>query len=224
MITENSLIQPTQSKVLTPQSRVIEHSIFSLLGWVPRPLGTLLRSYAYRPLFGHLGKSVYIQEGVEVLGANLVHIGDKVKILRDVRMNIHFNNSSLHLGQEVSLDRGVDIVSGEDCQIDIGERSYIGPYVCMSGPGHIRIGKGCLIAAHSGIYANNHRSYGTTREGIVIEDSCWLGNGVKVLDGVTIGKCSVIGAGAVVSKNIPPHSVAVGVPAKVIKTSDWGLE
>jgi acetyltransferase-like isoleucine patch superfamily enzyme len=54
----------------------------------------------------------------------------------------------------------------------------------------------------------------------VIEDDCWLGDGVKVLDGVTIGRGSVIGAGAVVTKDIPPFSVAVGVPARVIKSRD----
>ena len=52
----------------------------------------------------------------------------------------------------------------------------------------------------------------------MIEDDCWLGHGVTVLDGVTIGKGSVIGAGAVVTKNIPPYSVALGVPAKVVKS------
>ncbi|MBA2748254.1 MAG: acyltransferase, partial [Tatlockia sp.] len=57
-----------------------------------------------------------------------------------------------------------------------------------------------------------------TRQGVVIEDNCWLGYGVKVLDGVTIGEGSVIGAGAVVTKDIPPYSVAVGVPAKVVRS------
>lgn len=60
-------------------------------------------------------------------------------------------------------------------------------------------------------------------KGIVIEDDCWLGTGVKILDGVTIGKGSVIGAGAVVTKNIPSYSVAVGVPAKVISKRDSNL-
>jgi acetyltransferase-like isoleucine patch superfamily enzyme len=59
---------------------------------------------------------------------------------------------------------------------------------------------------------------GVTRQGIVIEDDCWLGHGVTVLDGVTIGKGSVIGAGSVVNKDIPPYSVAVGAPVRVIKS------
>lgn len=208
-----------EEETLTPQLRVFEQSFTNLLGWIPHPLGSLLRSRAYRFIFAHLGKSVYIQSGIEVLGANLISIGDEVRILRDVVLNIRSKNSQLHLGRGVCLDRGVDIrTTGDNCRIEVGDGAYIGPYVCIAGPGHIHIGKDCMIAAHSGIYANNHRPYGLSREGIVIEDNCWLGNGVKVLDGVTIGQGSIIGAGAVVTKNIPPQSVAVGVPARVIKS------
>ena len=53
---------------------------------------------------------------------------------------------------------------------------------------------------------------------IVIEDYVWIGGRANIMAGVTIGKGSVIGAGAVVTRDIPPYSVAVGVPAKVIKT------
>ncbi|MBD2113713.1 acyltransferase [Nodosilinea sp. FACHB-141] len=84
-----------------------------------------------------------------------------------------------------------------------------------------------MIASHCCIYANNRgfddltrpiHSQPLTTVGITIEDDCWLGTGVKVLDGVTIGTGSVIGAGAVVSRDIPPYSVAVGIPARVIKS------
>jgi acetyltransferase-like isoleucine patch superfamily enzyme len=113
--------------------------------------------------------------------------------------------------------------------IIIEENTYIGPYVCMAGPGFIKIGRDCMIASHSSLYANNHifadseipfREQGLTTKGIKIEDDCWLGTGVRVLDGVTIGKGSIIGAGSVVTKNIPPFSVAVGVPARVIRKRD----
>ena len=59
---------------------------------------------------------------------------------------------------------------------------------------------------------------GITAEGIIIEDDVWLGSGVVVLDGVRIGRGSVIAAGAVVNKDVPPHVVAAGVPARVIKS------
>ena len=203
--------------------RIKAHIITSLIGGVPRPLGTLIRRFFYKTIFAEMGKNVYIQAGSEFVGAHAIEIGDDVKILRDVRLNVKPANSLLRLGNQVCLDRGVDInVAGEDCLIDIGDECYLGPYVCMGGPGHVKIGKQCLIASQTGIYANNHRDYGLSREGITIEDNCWLGPGVKVLDGVTIGYGSVVGAGAVVTKDIPPSSVAVGVPAKRIKASKGG--
>ena len=134
-------------------------------------------------------------------------------------------NSQIYLRKQVILDRGVDIRALDRGYIELGESTYVGPYTCLAGPGPIEIGKNCLIGSHSGIYGNNHNfdnpelkivEQGITCKGIAIEDDCWLGTGVKVLDGVTIGQGSVIGAGAVVTKDIPPYSVAVGVPARVI--------
>jgi len=219
-------------------SRVKEVVVTTLVGWIPRPLGTVLRRLMYRTILARMGKSLYIQTGVELINASCIEIGDHVKILRDVRLNAFAPNSKICLGNRVCLDRGVDInlVTDEgNCYVEIGEWTYLGPYSCMAGPGHIKIGKSCLIASHTGIYANNHSfadptryiwEQGITRKGIVIEDDCWLGTGVKVLDGVTIGQGSVVGAGAVVTKDIPPYSVAVGIPSKVIaqRNNKTGLE
>jgi acetyltransferase-like isoleucine patch superfamily enzyme len=57
---------------------------------------------------------------------------------------------------------------------------------------------------------------GITARGIVIEDDVWLGGGAVVLDGVRIGRGAVVGAGAVVTQDIPPYAIAVGVPARVV--------
>uniref|UniRef100_A0A0C1NFB1 Transferase n=1 Tax=Tolypothrix bouteillei VB521301 TaxID=1479485 RepID=A0A0C1NFB1_9CYAN len=204
----------------TALSRVLELTLTNLIGWIPRPLGILLRRLAYRSILARVGRKIYIQMGVEFLGASSVEIGDDVKIMRDARFDMRAPNSLLRLGNKVCIDRGVDVkATVSDCVIEIGDGSYLGPYVCMAGPGHIKIGKECLIASHTSIYANNHREYGLSREGIEIQDNVWIGSGVRILDGVTIGKGSVIGAGAVVTKDIPPFSIAVGVPAKVIKAS-----
>lgn len=204
----------------TVWSRTVELTIISLMGWIPRPLGVLLRRLCYRTIFARIGRGVHIHTGVEFLGGCSIKVGDDVKILRDALFDIRGANSLLRIGNKVCIDRGVDIRATVcDCLIDIGDGSYLGPYVCMAGPGHIKIGKECLIASHTSIYANNHREDGLSREGIEIQDKCWIGSGVRILDGVTIGQGSVIGAGAVVNKDIPPFSIAVGVPAKVIKAS-----
>jgi len=92
---------------------------------------------------------------------------------------------------------------------------------------HVTIGDRVLFATGvSLITATHETSLKSRREGveyaepIEIGDDCWLGANVTVLPGVKIGKGCTIGAGAVVSKDIPDYSVAVGVPAKVIKKVD----
>ncbi|MEH2151842.1 acyltransferase [Nostoc sp.] len=208
--------------------RVQELLVTTLLGDIPALLlGPKLRNFGYRSIFAQIGSPVYIQNGVEFNGTSCIEIGNGVYIFKGVRMDARgHKNNRIHLGDRVAIERNVDIGSLEDTSIYIDEDTFIAPNVSIEGPGDIRIGKHCLIAAHSGIYANNHnftdpmeliKYQGVTRQGIVIEDDCWLGHGVTVLDGVTIGKGSVIGAGAVVNRDIPPFSVAVGIPARVIK-------
>jgi acetyltransferase-like isoleucine patch superfamily enzyme len=206
--------------------RLRELLVTTLVGGLPTlALGVVLRRLLYRIFVSRIGASTFIQDGVEFIGASCIEIGDGVHIFRGVRIDGRGQNNRICLGNQVAIERGVDIGACENSCIEIGERTFIGPYTCIAGPGDIKIGKDCLIAAHSGIFANAHkfanplekiRNQEVIRKGIVIEDDCWLGHGVTVLDGVTIGQGSVIGAGAVVTRDIPSYSVAVGVPARVI--------
>lgn len=112
--------------------------------------------------------------------------------------------------------------------IKIGNNCSINPYTVIYGHGKgTTIGDNVLIAGHCMIISSNHNfgnkdvpinQQGETSRGIIIEDDVWLGAGVKILDGVTIGKGSIVAAGSVVNKNIEPYSIYAGVPAKKIKT------
>lgn len=208
--------------------RFQELFITTILGDLPTiVMGPQLRRFVYRNIFKSIGNEVFIQHGVELIGSSCIEIGNGVNIFKGVRLDAKgHKHNRIDIQNWVTIERNVDIGSMDNTSIYIGENTYIAPGVCIAGQGDIHIGKNCMIAANSGIYANNHvftdlslpvKQQGTTREGIIIEDDCWLGHGVTVLDGVKIGKGSIIGAGAVVSKNIPPYSIAVGVPAKVIK-------
>ncbi|MEA5450873.1 acyltransferase [Leptolyngbya sp. CCNP1308] len=213
-------IKPQNTEIVSSNNskkHVLRKLIFSLLEPIPRPLGTVARKLLYPLLSKTWGKDPYIQAWVEILGADHVIAGDNIRILRYSILNCDFENSLLKLGKDVSLDRNVSIRLGNNCTIDIGERTYIGPFTCVSGPGNITIGRECMIASMAGIYAKQHRHVGSRTKGITIEDKCWIGTGAKILDGVTIGYGSAIGAGAVVTKDIPPYSVAVGVPARVLE-------
>lgn len=93
--------------------------------------------------------------------------------------------------------------------------------------GKVHIGCDCSIAPNCMIVGTNHRftdldinikDQGNTIKGVEIQSNVWIGANSVVLDGVTIGHGTVIGAGSIVTKNIPPYSVAVGNPCRVIKS------
>ena len=89
------------------------------------------------------------------------------------------------------------------------------------------IGPGTVFATHGHTFddvAMTMREQPTLYESIVVENDVWIGSGVILLPGVRIGRGSIIGAGAVVSRDIPPYSLAVGVPARVIKNRNQALD
>ncbi len=107
--------------------------------------------------------------------------------------------------------------------LTVGRHSYIGPNAVIGLGGLVKIGEDVQIGAGLTITAESHEagqdgsfvSGDVSRRGVSIGDRCWLGNNVSILDGVDIGEGSVIGAGSIVTRSIPPYSVAVGAPAKV---------
>lgn len=224
-------------KFIYKWERFKELLLMTFLGNIPTIfLGVKLRNILYRAVFTRIGNSVFIQDNVKFSGASSIEIGNGVYIFKGVCLDgrgysnnkicLENKNNKICLENGVVLERNVNIGALNSTFIHINQDTFIGPGTCIAGPGNIKIGRNCLIAAQSGIFANNHnfadlelpiRDQGVTRKGIIIEDDCWLGSGVKVLDGVTIVQGCVIGANSVVTRNIPPYSVAVGAPARVIK-------
>ncbi len=117
------------------------------------------------------------------------------------------NGSRLEIGDDVALNSFVMLNAGCGGTIDIGDNVVIGPMTVIRAANHR------FNDPNVPIRAQGHRG-----GHIKIEDDVWLGAHVTVLPNVTIGRSSVIGAGSVVTKDIPPYSVAVGNPAKVIRS------
>lgn len=127
------------------------------------------------------------------------------------------------IGGRAQIARGV-IVESWGGRVTIGERVYLGPYAVIYGHGGVDIGDDTLVAMHVCIVSSNHavppRSRKIQFEGdelLPTKIGCdvWLGAGATVLGGVTIGDGCVVGAGAVVTRDLPPFSIAHGVPARV---------
>lgn len=136
--------------------------------------------------------------------------------------------ANLTIGQGVYLGNNI-LLHCYRGSIKIGENTYLGPSVKIYGHGSVVIGANCLIAMDCKIISANHtipprvkliKEQPDILLPIVIGDDVWLGAGVIVLGGIEIGKGAVIGAGSVVTKDIPPYSIAAGNPAKIIKERD----
>ncbi len=146
-------------------------------------------------------------------------------ILNDVKIRIGGNNAILIIGNEATV-RGVLQISGGS-KIKIGEKTVFNKNCWLSAweGATIDIGKGVLLAdviirtsdMHT-VYELASSSRINPASSIEIQDSVWCAEKVMILKGVTIGSGSVVAAASVVSKSVPPYSLAAGVPAKVIKS------
>jgi acetyltransferase-like isoleucine patch superfamily enzyme len=120
----------------------------------------------------------------------------------------------------------VVISTSEKGRIFIGNNVYLGEYSVLTSNEEIEIGNNVLISPHNDIVDFNHiyqdpsklvNEQGVIAKKITIQEDAWIGSGSKILMGVTIGKGAIIGAGSVVTKDVPAYHVVAGDPAKTIK-------
>ena len=107
--------------------------------------------------------------------------------------------------------------------IKIGNNVYINSNSLLMARGGITIEDDVMLAANVQLLSNNHDEYDRqvlTCKPIHIKKGAWIGAGASILPGVTIGKYAIVGAGAIVTKDVGDYEVAVGVPAKIVKTLD----
>jgi maltose O-acetyltransferase len=153
---------------------------------------------------------------------NATRVGKKVRIWGRPAIS---NKGQLLIGDRVRLVSTIatlELVSTGT--LEIGEGAYINYGTSIAATELIRIGPGCNIGTYVMIMDNNFHRLEPERRNerpesapVILEENVWLGGHVIVLPGVTIGAGSVVGAGSLVNKSIPPRSLAVGVPARVIR-------
>lgn len=172
-----------------------------------------------------------VGKGVQITHGKHIRCGKNVKF-EDFSEVHGLCSDGLNFGDYVTISRGVMIrpssYYGGDYGVGLtmGEHSSIGPYGYVGCSGRITIGKNVMFGPKCSLFAENHvfsdtecsiKSQGVQQKGITIEDDCWIGSNVTILDGVTIGKGSVIGAGTLVTKDIPAGSVVVDKREKMIR-------
>ena len=179
----------------------IVNSLFTMI-FREKSKKMLIRGCRYIKKFRKAKFPLYIGENVKIYGSKNITVGKNIVIYDNVYLDA-------------------------DKFIEIGDYTHIDVFTTIYGHGGVRIGKMCAIAAGVRIYSQTNRYNFDPRlpiikqprkyAEVIIGDDVWIGANAVILPGVRIGDHSIIGAGAVVTKDIPENSIAVGVPAKVIK-------
>jgi acetyltransferase-like isoleucine patch superfamily enzyme len=203
--------------------------ITTLFSGIPGALGLLLRKWFYPLMFPHIGKSVVFGRHLTLRHPHKIRIGDRVilddncvidakgdsntgiTIEDDVYIGrnsiVYCKNGDIILKKKVNLSSNCQVFSSN--RLTIGEGTVIGAYTYLLSGGEYDVtDKETPFADQSGLLSKGELTIGA---------NCWISARVTVLDGATVGDHCVLGAGAVVTEPVPPDSLAVGVPAKVVK-------
>ncbi len=210
---------------------VAEQSLYLVFSWVPTVVGIGLRGVVYRVILNMDGWAA-IENKVRLLFANNIRLGHGVYL--DQNVYLHACPQGIEIGDNTIIMYGaiLHVYNFRDLpnsSIKIGRDGLVGEYSVIRGQGGVEIGDRVYTSPFTQIIAVNHVyddpelpfiDQGITAEGIVIEDDVWLGSGAIVTDGVRIGKGAVVAAGAVVTEDVPAHTVVGGVPARLISEID----
>jgi acetyltransferase-like isoleucine patch superfamily enzyme len=197
---------------------------------LPGALGVLLRGKFYPILFAKIGKGVVFGANIVIRHPLKIVIGNNVIIDDNVLLDAKGSESSgITIKDDVFIGRN-SILSCKGGAIILEERANVGFNCEIFSSNKVIIGKDNLIAAYTYVVGGGNYKLERTdipinqqpdfegKGGVVTEEDVWLAAHVILLDGTIVRKGSVIAAGAVVSGEIPPYSIAGGIPAKILKS------
>lgn len=214
-------------------SALLYHEIVvSLFGNFTGGLGFILRRLFYPGILRQMDKGVILGKNISLRCPNRIRLGKRVAIdegcLIDARGD---GDTGVIIGDEAIIGRHCAI-QAKYGPIRIGRKTNVGPQCIMSGTNEIVLGEQLLIGPHcyigGGCYHSDRTDIPMMQQGVysrgpvIIEDDVWLGAGTVVLDGIHIGKGCIVGAGSVVTRNLPEYTVSVGVPARVMRHRSAG--
>jgi len=203
--------------------------VITLFGWIPGALGLLLRRVTYRFMFQSIGHKVVFGRNVTIRHAHKIRLGNNVILDDHVVIDAKGNaNIGITIGNNIYIGRNT-IIYCKNGNITIEDDANISSNCQILSANSISVGHDTVIGAFSYLLSGGEYDYTdtehtfaqqsgmNTKGELTIGADCWLSARVTVLDAASIGQRCVIGAGAVVVEPIPAKSLAVGVPAKVIK-------
>ncbi|WP_192347328.1 acyltransferase [Algoriphagus sp. Y33] len=209
-----------------------EWDMLSTLGLISRMGIWYLRGLLIRWTFSEHKGVFLIGKGVTIRQAGHIRVGKNFIAQDHCEIN-GLSQKGLVFGDKVTVGsyaiiRPTNLYGGEaGVGLKVGNNSSIGPYSYIGCSGYIEIGHNVMMSPRVSIYSENHNfadvdypmiEQGVTRSYVKIEDDCWIAANSVILAGVTIGRGTVVAAGSVVTKDVPPYSVIAGNPARIIKS------
>lgn len=211
-----------------------KHSLLALVKYellmlclapLPGAAGFILRKLFFKKLFKKIGGGAVFGRNINLRCPGEITLGNDFVADNNTVLDAKGGDSSIEVGDSVFVGNST-IFSCSSANIYLGNNISIGPncYIRASR-GNVKFGSFITIGAHTVIISGNPdykrldipmMNQDGEAKGITIGDDVWMGVGVRIIDGVKIGNGCVLGAGAVVTKDVPDFSIAVGVPAKVI--------
>jgi len=200
--------------------------VLGLAGWVPGALGLVLRKSLYPKVLGSVGRNVTFGQNVVIRHPGKIHIGDNVVIDDNCVLDAKgTGNHGIYIGNRVFIGRNT-ILNCKNGDIILEDEVNISVNCHIFSASNVRVGASTLFAAYTYLVGGTHNfdnpdmpvlHQSRSSQGISIGPGGWLGAHVTVFDGVAVGRNCVVGAGAVVNKDIPDYAIAVGSPAEVLK-------
>lgn len=195
---------------------------------LPGAAGLLFRQLTWPRLVGRCGRKTAWGHGVVLRHPANMWFGERVLVDDGCYLDAKgCEPGQFRIEDESLISRGC-VLSGKYGALRVGPRANIGASCAFYAFEHLEIGADTMLGAFCFVGGGSYDARGSVHlplaqqmlpgRGVVIEEDCWLGAGVVVVDGVRIGRGSVVGAGAVVTRDLPPFSIAVGVPARVVGT------
>ena len=236
---QDSIIGEKKSKLKRYQELVIGSNkiidlikyefIYLFIAWVPGALGIFLRSKFFPVILGSVGKGTLFGRNIVFRHPQKINIGDNIilddNLLIDAKGDV---NRGIAIKNDVFVGRN-SILSCKGGDIIIGERSNIGANCYLFSSSKVRLGKDVIVAAFTYLIGGGNYLLDKTdvqinlqydyegKGGVEIADNVWIGAHCVVLDGVKVGKGSVIAAGGIVKESVDEMSIIGGVPAKILK-------
>lgn len=200
--------------------------ITTLFSWIPGALGLALRALFFPLLFKKAGKKVIFGRDMNIRSPHRIEIGDRVIFDDDVLLDGKGSTSNgIRIGNDVYVGQS-SIIQTKNGALTLGDEVNIGYFTTISSTTRLEIGARTFIGPYCLLMSGGEHDYGTDHMEpgrslpLEIGEDCWIAAKAIIFQNCHIGNHTVVGAGAVVTQSIPANTIAVGNPARVIKSTD----